>query len=116
MPGFLFHVGATMTCPHPPLGQATIPAPTQARVFVSGFAVAVSTDAFFVAGCGLTGTAVPPCTSVKWANLASRVTIQGRPVLLQSKAAGTGDGICVGPPAPPPLPNVVVMQQRVTGI
>jgi hypothetical protein len=115
MPGFLFHVGALMNCAHPP-GLATIPAPTQARVRAGGLAVAVAADLFQVAGCALTGTQTPPCVSVKWANLATRVRVQGQPVLLQTRATGAGDGLCIGPPAPPPVPNVVAMQQRVKGI
>jgi hypothetical protein len=115
MPGFLFHVGAIMNCAHPP-GLATIPAPTQARVFVSGQPVAVKPDRFVVQFCQLTGTPTPPCTSVQWSGFATKVTVQGQPVLLQPTPSGTGNGICIGPPAPPPFPTVVAMQQRVTGI
>lgn len=114
MPGFLFHVGAVMTCAHPP-GPATIPVPSQARVLVGGLPVAVLPDVFLVTGCALTPTSVPPCTTVKWANISARVKVMGMPVLLQAPPSGTGNGVCVGPPAPPPVPNVVTMQQRVIG-
>lgn len=112
MPGFLFHVGAIMTCAHPP-GLATIPAPSQARVLVNGTPVAVLPDVFLVTGCAFTGSPTPPCTTVRWVNVSARVTVMGMPVLLQSQPAGAGNGTCVGPP--PPVPNVITMQQRVIG-
>jgi hypothetical protein len=115
MPGFLFHAGAIVTCAHPP-GPATIPAPSQARVLVSGLPVAVLPDAFVVTGCALTGTAVPPCTTIRWVNVSARVKVMGMPVLLQAPPAGSGNAICVGPPVPPPVPIVITMQQRVAGM
>jgi hypothetical protein len=113
MPGFLFHAAAIMTCAHPP-GQATIPAPSQARVLVSGLPVAVLPDVIMVAGCALTPSGTPPCATVRWTNVAARVTVMGMPVLLQAPPGGTGNGICLGSPTPVP-PVVMTMQQRVIG-
>ncbi len=114
MPGYLFHVGAIMTCVHPP-GTATIPVPTQPRVLVSGMPVAVAADRFVVAGCALT-PAGTPCTTITWAHYSARVKVLGQPVLLQAPPAGAGNGICVGPPLPAPVPNVITMQTRVFGM
>lgn len=110
MPGFLFHAGAVMNCPHAP-GVAAIPAPTQQRVLVSGLPVAVATDQILVAGCGATGS-IPPCTKVVWANMSGRVLITGRPPLLQAPPSGSGNGASPGPP--PAIPLVMSMQSRVT--
>lgn len=111
MPGFLFHFGASATCPHG--GQvATISKNT--RVMVSGQPVATMSDTYMVAGCAFT---VPPgkpqpCVKVQWLVPATRVFVNGQPAILQAST-----GICQSPeqiPQGPPL--VVATQTRVSGI
>ncbi|MGH3390782.1 MAG: hypothetical protein ACRDOO_18095 [Actinomadura sp.] len=113
MPGFLFHAGAVVNCPHAP-GVAAIPMPTQQQVLVSGAPVAVAADEILVTGCALSVSgSTPPCTKVAWVNVSGRVLISGRPALLQAPPGGSGNGTCVGPP-PPAIPLVMTMQSRVT--
>jgi hypothetical protein len=105
MPGFAFHTGAVMTCPHG--GVATV-LPQAPRVLVNGLPIASVSNQIVVAGCTFTA----PCVKVQWANLASRVVVGGQPVLLQAPPAGPGNGLCAPTPAPP---IVASMQVRVTG-
>ncbi|MCK2242809.1 MULTISPECIES: hypothetical protein [unclassified Crossiella] len=111
MPGFLFHVGAVMTCGH--AGQAKVVTPGQSRVLVGGQPVATATAQILVTGCPGVPPA-PPCTKVQWTGLASRVRATGSPVLVQATVSGPGNGICAGPP--PPVPIVVSVQPRVRGL
>lgn len=111
MPGALFHVGATAICPHG--GQVTT-IPTNTRVMVSGQPVAVVADTFPVAGCAFTvpGPKPQPCVLVKWLVPATRVFVNGQPVILQTSTgiAQSAEQIPQGPP------TVVATQPRVTGI
>lgn len=115
MPGYLFHLGAVMTCSHPP-GVAAIPAPKQPRVKIMGMPVAIAGDQILVTGCANTasGGTIPPCTAVTWANMSARVKVMAQPVLLQFPVSGAGNGVCVGAPPPPPIVNS--MQPRVQGM
>jgi uncharacterized Zn-binding protein involved in type VI secretion len=100
MPGPLFHVNATATCPH--AGQVTVMS-VNMRVMVGGQPVATVADQSFVVGCPFT---VPPgkpqpCITVKWLMPAARVTVNGQPALLQTSAS-----LCLSPeqiPQGPPL-------------
>jgi hypothetical protein len=111
MPGALFHVGATAICPHG--GQVTT-IPTNTRVLVGGQPVAVVADTFPVAGCAFTvpGPKPQPCVLVKWLVPATRVFVNGQPVILQTSTgiAQSAEQIPQGPP------TVVATQPRVTGI
>jgi len=110
MPGALFHVGASATCPHG--GQVTTIS-TNTRVMVSGQPVATMGDTFTVAGCAFT---VPPgkpqpCVKVQWITPAARVVVNGQPAILQ-----TSTGLCLSAEQIPGGPPVVAATQpRVIG-
>ncbi len=110
MPGFLFHVGATSTCPH---GGQVSTISTNSRVLVSGQPVATLADSFLIAGCAFT---VPPskpqpCIKVQWLVPASRVLVGGQPVILQ-----TSTGMCQSADQiPQGAPTVIATQTRVSG-
>lgn len=120
MPGFFLHVGGKMQCSH----LATVPIiPMQTRVSVSGQFVAIKTNRLLPSGCTFqVPVAKPqPCVNIRWANVSSRVTILGQPILLQSPPGrGTGNGVGeTAEKAPQVLPNaptILSMQVRVSGI
>lgn len=118
MPGLLLHATAAMMCTH--AGTANI-IPTQPRVLVSGQPVAVLGDQIMVAGCPFqipvgAGTKPQPCVTVKWIMVSARVTIMGKPVLLQP-APGSGPGICQSiEQIPQGPPTVTALQMRVTAL
>lgn len=106
MPGFLLHLGATVTCMHG--GQAT-PAAPNPRVLVNGQPVVTIASPYVVVGCTLPTppSANGPCVSAQYVTSAVRVTAGGQPVLLQDSQA-----VCA--PTGTPLLNLVA-QTRVTG-
>lgn len=113
MPGPLFHVGAQAMCPH--AGQiSTITSNT--RVLVSGQPVATMADTFPIAGCPFQvpvgpGTKPQPCVLVQWLAPATRVTVNGQPVILQTSA-----GLCKSAEQiPQGPPTVTVNQTRTIG-
>ncbi len=111
MPGFLFNVGATATCPHG--GQVTAVS-TNTRVLAGGAPVVVLPDVCTVAGCAFT---VPPgkpqpCVRVQWLTPSVRVLINGQPPILQ-----TSTGLCQSAEqAPQGPPLIAATQTRVTAI
>jgi len=107
MPGFLLHLGATVTCSH--AGQAT-PVSPNPRVLVSGQPVATLASPYMVAGCTLPTppAANGPCVTAQYVTSALRVTAGGQPVLLFDSQA-----ICA--PTGTPLITIVA-QTRVTGM
>ncbi len=110
MTDFLFHAGATATCPHG--GQVSITS-NNTHVLVNGQAVATIDDTYSITGCAFT---VPPnkpqpCVSVQWLKPASRVMVGGKPVILQ-----TSTGICQSAEKiPQGPPNIASTQTKVTG-
>jgi hypothetical protein len=106
MPGFLLHVGATVTCAHPP-GQ-TQPTAPNLRVKVSNQPIVVQSTQYAVAGCALTGTPNPPCATAQWTSAATRVRADNIPVLLRDSQS-----VCA--PTGTPL-NIMVTQIRVRAI
>lgn len=110
MSGMLFHVGATAMCPH--AGQMTV-ASSNTKVMVSGQPVATMSDTFTIAGCVFApGGAAHPCVTTQWLTPATRVQVNGQPVILQ-----TSSGLCkAADQAPQGAPLVVVTQVRVGGI
>jgi hypothetical protein len=86
MPGFLLHVGAQVFCSHK--GQATPTAPNP-RVMVSGRPTVLITTPYLVAGCTLPppSTANGPCVKAQWFSGTTRVTSNGKPLLVQSSQA-----------------------------
>jgi hypothetical protein len=84
----IMNLGCTIMCPHG--GQATvIPSNTQAQVG-GGFALLV-TDTMIIAGCPFNVSGAPmPCLTIQWLAPATRTTVNGTPVLLQSSI-----GLCL---------------------
>jgi hypothetical protein len=110
MPGPLYHLGATATCPH---GGPVSVITSNARVLVSGQPVAILTDTYPVAGCAFTlpNGKPQPCVLTRWLVPAVRVTVMGQPVILQ-----TSTGICQSAEQIPQGPPIVVATQpRVIG-
>jgi hypothetical protein len=110
MPGFLFHVGASASCPH--AGQVSTVS-TNARVLVSGQPVATLGDTYPVVGCVFTvpGPKPQPCVKAQWRVPAARVLVSGQPAILQ-----TSTGICQSAEQiPQGPPTVIATQMRVAG-
>jgi hypothetical protein len=107
MPGFVLHLGATVTCAH--AGQATPVAPNP-RVLVSGQPVTTLATPYVVAGCTLPPppSGNGPCVTAQYVTSALRVTAAGQPLLLLDSQA-----ICA--PTGTPLLNIAA-QTRVTGM
>src|SRR6185503_13527872 len=107
MPGFLLHLGATVTCVHAGQAQPTSPNP---RVLVSGQPIVLQPAPYVIAGCPfLTPAGNPlPCVTAQWVTAATRITSNGMPVLLLDSQA-----TCV-PNATPLL--ITVTQVRVAGM
>jgi hypothetical protein len=106
MPGYLLHVGATVTCSHPP-GPAQ-PMSSVARVKVTGQPIVTLNIQYTVTGCALSTSSSPFCTSAKWLTGATRVKALNNPVLLQ-------DSQSMSPQTLAPL-KVMLTQVRVKGI
>jgi hypothetical protein len=102
MPAPVLHLGATVLCTH--AGQATPLAPYP-RALVSGQPVVTLASPYAVAGCGLTGTVVPPCLTGQFVAGALRVLAGGLPL-----ATLAGQSVCL-PTGTPLLP--VAAQLRV---
>lgn len=111
MPGLIYHVGAQAMCPHG--GQIT--ASASSRVLVNGQPVATVPDPGVVAGCPFqiptpVGSKPQPCVRVQWVVGATRVTANGKPVLIQ-----TSTGLCLSvEQIPQGPPSIVTTQARVT--
>jgi uncharacterized Zn-binding protein involved in type VI secretion len=109
MPGSVFHVGASATCPHS--GQVSTTSSNQ-RVTVGGQAAATSADTFSVSACPFTvpGPKAQPCVTVQWTTAATRVTVNGQAVILQTSTSvcQSADQIPAGPA------SVTAVQARVT--
>jgi hypothetical protein len=106
MPGFLLHVGATVTCSHGGQAQPTVPNP---RVTVMGQPTVAMTSPYVVAGCTFPPppAANGPCVTAQFLTGSVRVTSMGQPLLLLSSQA-----LCA--PTGTPL-LVAVTQTRVVG-
>jgi hypothetical protein len=116
MPGYILHTGFGVQCFH---GVPGATAPQQPRVTVSAQAVAIASNIINVSpGCPFqvpfgVGTKPQPCVTVKWANQSTRVTVAGRPLLLQA-SPGAGAGVCQSAEQiPQGAPQVSAMQMRV---
>lgn len=95
MPGFLLHVGATVTCMHGGQAQPTVPLP---RVRVSGQPAVGQSGPYAVAGCPFVPPAAGPCVTAQWVVAATRVRSGGVPLVLQDSTAvctPTGTGLLV---------------------
>jgi hypothetical protein len=107
MPGFLLHLGATVLCSHGGQAQPTVVSP---RVMVGGQPVVTIAAPYVVAGCALPPppAANGPCVTAQFVTSATRVLVEGQPVLLIDSQA-----ICV--PTGTPL-IIAVTQPRVSGM
>ncbi len=106
MPGFLLHVGATVLCAHAGQAQPTMNSP---RVMVGGMPVVTMPTPYMVAGCAMPPPpgGNGPCVTAQWITGATRVLVDGLPVLLLDSQA-----IC----APTGTPLMIVQTQtRVVG-
>jgi hypothetical protein len=105
MPGFLLHLGATVTCWH--LGTAK-PMTPNPRVTVSGQPTVTMESKYIVAGCPF---APPdgngPCVTAQFMTSALRLTSNKQPLLLLDSEA-----TCA--PTGTPL-KITVTQKRATG-
>jgi hypothetical protein len=109
MPGFILHVGASMICPH---GGQISAISSNTRVSVSDQQVVTDADTFPIAGCVFSLPVGPhPCVIVKWIVSATRVFINGQPVLL-SDSVGLSQSADQSPQGPP---SVIMTQLRVKG-
>lgn len=110
MPGNLLHVGAVVQCPH---GIPVTMITGNTRVFVSAMPVVTMADTFVVAGCPFTvGTKPQPCVRVQWLSPATRVLVNGQPVILNltTGLSISADQIPNGPPM------IASAQIKVSGI
>jgi len=107
MPGFLLHLGATVLCAHGGQAEPTAPEPS---VLVSGQPVVTMAAPYVVAGCAFPPppAANGPCITAQYVDGATRVFVEGVPVLLLDSQA-----ICA-PTGTPLIPAVT--QVRVTGM
>ncbi len=107
MPGFLVHVGATVTCAHGGQAQPTVPNP---RVMVSGQPTVTIAGPYVVAGCAFPPppAANGPCVTAQWLVGTTRVTSNGQPLVVLSSQA-----ICA--PTGTPL-LILATQTRATAI
>jgi hypothetical protein len=105
MPGFLVHVGATVTCAH---GGQAIPTVPNPRVVVMGQPTVTVPAAYTVAGCTFPPppAANGPCVTAQVVVGSVRVTSMGQPLVVT-----TSQGICA-PTGTPIL--ITVTQTRVT--
>ena len=104
-----FHVSASAQCPHQ-TGQVVV-ASANTRVKVSGQFVATVADKFTVAGCPQPANNLPPCATVVWTRVASRVTVMRSAVVLKS-SQGTAFTLAL---APQGSPSVTSTPTRVKG-
>jgi uncharacterized Zn-binding protein involved in type VI secretion len=110
MSDYLVHVDATVNCPHK--GHVTIIS-SNTKVKVSGKVVATFNDTYMVGGCtfSTTATGPHPCVRVQWIKPASKVFVNGQPVILKDSTGlcQSGDQVPQGPP------DVTLTQTRVKG-
>lgn len=84
----ILDMGCTITCPHG--GQATV-VPSNTQVQVGGNLALLVSDTIIIAGCSFNVSGGPmPCLTIQWMVPATRNTINGTPVLLQSSI-----GLCL---------------------
>lgn len=94
MPGFLLHQGATVNCMH---GGTATPTVVSPNVFVDGMPVTMQPYPYAVAGCGLAPDK-PFCVAANWITAATKVFVNGIPVLLfdsQATCPAPGTGVIV---------------------
>lgn len=96
MPGSLLQSGCVLQCPH---GAPVQVVPSQRRVTLGGAPALLVADSYVVVGCPFILGLVPhPCVSVQWVGQATRVAVDGQPVLLDSSVGlcRAADGVVQG--------------------
>lgn len=108
MAGFVFHPGASASCPH---GGQLSTIPSSPRVRVGGQPAATLADTYTITGCAFTipPSKPQPCVTVRWLAPATRVRIGGQPAVLSTSIAlcQSAEQVPQGPP------TVVATQVRV---
>jgi hypothetical protein len=84
MPGFLVHLGATVTCSH--AGVAT-PMALSPAVTVTGMPVVLQTAPYAIAGCAQAAALLPPCVTGTFIVASTTVTSFGQPVIVSLGAS-----------------------------
>jgi hypothetical protein len=99
MPGNILTTNSTIMCPHG--GRATL-FTSNTRVFAGNALALLESGIHPVVGCPFTvGTKYSPCVRIEWSAGASRATINGTPVLVQSSigkcinAEGATQGVAI---------------------
>ncbi len=88
MPAYLLDAGTSIMCPH---GGSGAPSPRSVRAKLGGKPPLLADDLVTIAGCAFNVSGAPsPCLRVQWLMPATRVKIEGAPVLLSSSV-----GLCV---------------------
>jgi hypothetical protein len=105
----ILDMGCTIQCPHG--GQATV-VPGNLQVEVGGNLALLATDKMTIAGCNFNVSGAPvPCVTIRWTAPASRDSVKGTPVLLQ-----TSVGLCLNAAnAPQGTAIVSGVQTKVSG-
>lgn len=82
MPGNILTTASTIMCTH---GGQAILSTSNTKVFANGAPALLELDVHPVAGCPFTvGTKYSPCVRIEWSAEASKVTVNGTAVLVQS--------------------------------
>ena len=90
MPGYIVDLSASVSCTHQ--GTATPTAPST-RVQINGSGVIPQSCTYSIAGCSYPVEAGGPCVTGTWTQAATRVFVEGQPVVLadsQSTCTPTG--------------------------
>jgi hypothetical protein len=104
MPGNNLTTASQIMCPH--AGQAIL-FTSNTRVLAGGAPVLLETDVHPVVGCPFTiGPKYSPCIRIEWTAGASKATVNGTPVLVQSSI-----GKCISPEGAPQGVAVVANTQ-----
>lgn len=103
MGGRILQMGCTIQCPH---GGTAKVVTTNDRVKVDGSFALLVEDKTTITGCSFTTGGNPhPCVAIEWKNAAKRVSVNGKPVLLQNSI-----GLCKA------ADEVVQGQAVITGV
>ena len=99
MPGFVLTTASTVLCPH---GGSASAIASNTTITAAGAPILVESDIHMVAGCPFNVSGSPsPCVQIAWSAGASRVTLNGTPVLVQSSvgqckaATGAVQGVAI---------------------
>jgi hypothetical protein len=80
---------------------------SNSRVLLSGMPAATLADNYLIAGCAFNVAGKPqPCMRVQWLTPATRVLVNGQPVILQ-----TSTGLCLSPEQAPQGPAIIASAQ-----